>query len=350
MHAPYLIKWLYLVVSMTLSNRDEPLLTNTVRQSEFAVPDGSLYIFGSSSEQRAAISSSWHAEAVGRGVVFVEATEAEGRSAVDIDSTAGKHRIGLRSPDALFAALDVGAAGRIYLDITGLAHHIWASLLIAIMRAGADRHLTVIYVEPAEYTPSADPIRGALYDLSERIEGIAALPGLAFLRDSSDFAGECVIPMLGFEGARLAHVLEHTQPSGDSVFPIIGVPGFRIDYPFVTYDGNFEELDSRRLWHAVRFATANCPFSGYFALRAIAEQRPRHLLRIAPIGTKPHGLGAVLFALSRPSHTEIVYDHPVRKAGRTSGSARVCIYDVGSFIGSDAFRWTGDFALDDRAG
>jgi hypothetical protein len=53
-------------------------------------------------------------------------------------------------------------------------------------------------------------------------------------------------------------------------------------------------------------------------------------LQIAPIGTKPHALGAVLFCLSRPRSVELVYDHPIRKLGRTTGASRLLVYDVSS--------------------
>ena len=34
------------------------------------------------------------------------------------------------------------------------------------------------------------------------------------------------------------------------------------------------------------------------SLRAIAGDYPDHLLKVAPLGTRPHALGAVLFALT----------------------------------------------------
>jgi hypothetical protein len=80
------------------------------------------------------------------------------------------------------------------------------------------------------------------------------------------------------------------------------------------------------------FARANCPFSLYYALEDVGEKFPKHLLKVAPIGTKPHALGAVLFALSNPDTTELVYDNPVRKAGRTSGRARMLVYAISEFL------------------
>ena len=53
-------------------------------------------------------------------------------------------------------------------------------------------------------------------------------------------------------------------------------------------------------------------------------------MKIAMVGTKPHALGAVLFALTNPARAELIYDHPIRKPGRTGGSDRLLVYHVGA--------------------
>jgi hypothetical protein len=55
---------------------------------------------------------------------------------------------------------------------------------------------------------------------------------------------------------------------------------------------------------------------------------PRDTMKVAPIGTKPHAMGAVLFALASSKTVELVYDHPIRKATRTAGKARLLLYEV----------------------
>jgi hypothetical protein len=81
----------------------------------------------------------------------------------------------------------------------------------------------------------------------------------------------------------------------------------------------------------VRFAPANDPFGLFYLLEDISAARPSDVLRIAPIGTKPHALGAVLFALTNPRSVELVYDHPVRKAKRTAGVSRTFVYEISPF-------------------
>ena len=50
-------------------------------------------------------------------------------------------------------------------------------------------------------------------------------------------------------------------------------------------------------------------------LSQISRRIPTGFLKIAPIGTKPHALGAILYYLDFSSATEIIYDHPIRRKG-----------------------------------
>src|SRR5262249_25984335 len=147
------------------------------------------------------------------------------------------------------------------------------------------------------------------------------------------------------EGARFGYVLEHVQAVPEKTVPIVGVPGFRPEYPFHAYTGNRIQLERDFIFRNVRYAKANFPFDVFGGIHRIAADFPNDLLRIAPIGTKPHGIGAILYSISRPDRVELIYDHPVRKGRRTTGEARVCVYDVGSFVGSDLFRCVGEYSL-----
>jgi hypothetical protein len=234
----------------------------------------------------------------------------------------------LRSGKQLHAFWQQAAKSVVYLDITGLDHTIWAPLL----RAALDRALAirVVYVEPSEYRFSPNPKEGDIFDLSEKILGISPLPGFASLA-SEDDEEICFVPLLGFEGARLKFVLEQMNPPGGKIFPIIGVPGFRPEYTFFTYDGNRPVLDQTRAWIDVRYARANCPFSLFYVLDDIARQNPTAGLKIPLIGTKPHALGAIMYAMTASRRVELIYDHPIRKANRTEGSSTALVYHVGAF-------------------
>jgi hypothetical protein len=301
----------------------EPLFTTILPTVEsFAPQRGSLYISGESIEERSRRSdellASWP------DVRVVQVVDSDPSEMVFVE---GRQNTMVRSRSSrdIHGYLDQFHVSSVYLDITGLSHRVWAPLLKAIRQRSTPARC--VYVEPGEYRRSAAPTEATIYDLSERIEGIAPLPGFVSLKSDSP-TNSLFIPLLGFEGTRLAYMLESAQPNRRDIFPIIGVPGFRPEYVFDTYLGNRLQLIETRAWSNVRYAAANCPFALYHVLTALAEDSVERWLRVAMIGTKPHALGAVLYYLDHSTTTELLYDHPVRKAQRTSGASRLCLYDL----------------------
>lgn len=307
---------------------DQPLFTHVwENEDDFSPEDGSVYIFASASEDRGRLEADWRSARPTIG--FLEVTK-QGRWEIEINSGGEPTLLRTRSKVALqefISKLKPGSS--IYLDITGMAHATWAPLLRACLDAG--RTVRVIYTEPIDYTKNPAPTEGDIYDLSERIEGIQPIPGFARLSGDTS-VGEVFVPLLGFEGTRFAFVRESVQPAGERIIPVIGLPGFRPEFPFASYLGNRPPLLEGRVWKRIRYARANCPFSLYYLLEKLRNEFPGHLLKIAPIGTKPHGLGAVLFALKHSNQTELVYDHPIKKAGRTKGKARLLVYRISEFL------------------
>jgi len=307
--------------------RDSPLPTQVYdRASDFGPEQGSLYVYGTSVEDR-----SQHADGCavhGTGARFCKIVQQEmSEFLYQADGASG--RVSLRSRKQLRDFWLACGRQAAYLDITGLAHHVWAPLL----RVGLSQvdELKAVYLEPREYRFSATPTEGEIFDLSERVLGIAPVPGFISLRngfgDNISF-----VPLLGFEGARLKYILENVQPPGGKVVPVVGLPGFQPEYPFHTYLGNRLVLTETQAWKNVRFALANCPFSAYYTIEDIAAERPGDLLKIAPIGTKPHALGAIMYAIGHPNDVELVYDHPIRKAKRTEGIGRLFVYAISGFM------------------
>ena len=49
---------------------------------------------------------------------------------------------------------------------------------------------------------------------------------------------------------------------------------------------------------------------------------------IAPIGTKPHAVGALLYALEEKTNCQIIYDHPTPRKVGTSGIGKTHLYRV----------------------
>lgn len=236
--------------------------------------------------------------------------------------------LNLRNPDQVNAVVKSAGRNGLDVDLTSLSAHIWAPIIKSCWEQQIS--CRAIYIEPEEYTRSDAPRIGALFDLSERILGIAPLPGFASLR-TIDEEQTLLIPLIGFEGARLSFIVDHLEPKKEHIFPIIGAPGFKKEYPFHTFLGNQIPLLDTQSWLNVQFSRANCPFSAYYAIDLISKSRRAFFLRIAPIGTKPHCLGAVLYSLANAGSCEIVYDHPKRSKSRTSGVSRISAYDVSAF-------------------
>ncbi|HVZ70946.1 MAG TPA: hypothetical protein VHJ20_01110 [Polyangia bacterium] len=236
---------------------------------------------------------------------------------------AGKEeKVSLRDRDSLarvFQSREIA-----YLDISGLAHHVWAPLV----RVGLEvsRELWVVYVEPSRYRPHPSPASATMFDLSTEIGGVAGLPGFANLKGAKDETKAVFVPLLGFEGMRARQVAMALDPMPPNVIPIIGVPGFRIEYPFVAVSCNQEFLDEYAAHDQVRMSRASCPFEAYRVLEDIRRDLPGAYMYLAPIGTKPQALGAVWYAIEHPDDTEIMYDHPKRRPQRTSGVGPTHVY------------------------
>ncbi len=313
---------------------ERPLFTQHYDNlADLALAPGSAYVFAASSEERSTLPSTW-VEKHKESIRFIQITEQSAEEA-SFKATVGNgapQTISLRSKRQLEEFVkNILAVSVVYLDITGQDQATWAAILRALLLRRTDTR--AVYVEPREYAYSATPTEGEIFDLSERIRGLQSLPGFASLRSSDE--DYVLIPLLGFEGARFAYLIEQLQPESANIVPIIGLPGFRSEYPFHAYAANKSVLLSTRAWKDVRYARANCPFSLFYALTDIAERYPGLPVRLAPIGTKPHALGAVLFTLANQSSgqaVELVYDHPIRKATRTLGAQQASVYFVSSFL------------------
>lgn len=310
-----------------------PSAGKTLRLSQPQVADldaDALYIFASPGTEARGRLSLWDECLRERPNNCLEVAKSTPKTVVLRPAERDPVEVPLSDDDAISAVF--GAHRAAYLDISGLPHHVWAPLL----RVGlsAFEVLRAVYAEPAVYRKHPSPTSKTEFDLSEGFRGIEPIPGFAKLRGPEDEKESVLVALLGFEGKRATHVAFALDPVPD-VFAVVGVPGFRLEYPQYTYSSNEDFLSEFRAHASVRYAAASCPFEAYDALADIQRDRTGKYMYIAPIGTKPHALGAVCYALKHPETTELMYDHPLRKPGRTQGVGTLHVYTIKpSYVGS----------------
>jgi hypothetical protein len=201
--------------------RNRPIFTDIFDALEDFKPDAnSSYIFGSSPEERSEHSSQWEQSCV--GVNFVSLTD-QGSESFSYQQGGTLQSVRLRSSRDQQDFWRCLSHRKIYLDITALEHQVWAALLKSALAAGL--RTFVLYSEPGAYTFSRSPREGDIFDLSERITGLAPLPGFASLSEARQEDEVTFVALLGFEGIRLKYCVEQVQPPRNRIVPIIGVPG-----------------------------------------------------------------------------------------------------------------------------
>ena len=298
-------------------------LTQSLISPTFGALDpGAKYIFASGEADEDRARAPLWAEALSlQPAACVEVVEQRPREA-DLRGQGVVRAVTLTDTDALSALV---GNRTVYLDISGLAHHVWAPLVRAALHSS--QQVRVVYFEPDRYKAHPSPSSTSQFALSEGFRGVEPVPGFANLVGPPPDSESLFVPFLGFEGPRARQVAMTLDPIPKTV-PVVGMPGFRIDYPQIILSSNQEFMEENSAARHVRYAKASCPFEAYSALAEIRRDNPGSYLYVAPLGTKPHALGAIWFAIDNPTDTEIMYDHPVRMPGRTSGVGEAHIYHL----------------------
>lgn len=213
---------------------------------------------------------------------------------------------------------------RCYIDISSLSLQVWGPLVKAGMASLQD--LTAVYSEPDNYKRHPTPT-SSQFDLSMRIDGVKPLAGFAKLAPEVEAGDALLVVFLGFEGQRARHIASQFDPVPRTV-AVIGVPGYRYEHPQHAVRMNAEFLSDVRKNGDVRMAAASSPFEARDVIRSVVkEHAPKHTY-VAPLGPKPHALGALLHCLESPSNTELFFDHPLPSQGRSTGVQRVHFFSL----------------------
>jgi hypothetical protein len=222
-------------------------------------------------------------------------------------------------------------AASIVIDATTMEFPEILLLLHAYYGLGRRPRCGFIYVEPERYKrrePDEIAARGAEFNLSSGFRAKNAIPPFAVMLSGTQKAH--LISFLGFEGSRLARVLNDDDGHFfKQVTIVFGVPPFQATWDLHALMANHRLLGTG-INTQVRFCSANTPRAAYLLLKEAHKALPgsrSDRLAVAPFGTKPMALGAALYCVEA-SQLRVVYDHPVRVAGRTEGVHRTLWYEV----------------------
>jgi len=203
----------------------------------------------------------------------------------------------------------------VYIDATGMNVRLAAALLLRISSLNKEIH--VVYAEPDKYDTKQFHKRGEDHEWAGTIKGISPLPGFSNFANSDDDYVFCVF--LGFEGGRFAHLLKEMQPMEELIIPVLGLPGFRIEYPYNAYWSNRKVLKDTESSANIKYTAANSIVDAYILLHRIKKDNLNHKIVVAPLGTKPHAIASIAFAMNYFKDVEIVYDNPIKMESRSEG-------------------------------
>ena len=232
--------------------------------------------------------------------------------------------IPLNSNDAIGGFFSLFTFQVLYLEVTGMCCRLIAPLMKYAIQKGIKTR--IVYSEPKEYLLTEFQKEGINRDLSESVAGVSPLPG--FIRLIPFKEEPIFVTLLGFEGGRFSYLVANKQPSYDKILPVVGVPGYRIHYPFESFWGNRNALKTTKAYERIVYAEANSIVDAYLILKKISYDKRNPNMIVAPIGTKPHAVGAILYAIKNPDKVELLYDNPKRSLHRTKGVGRILVCDI----------------------
>jgi hypothetical protein len=232
-----------------------------------------------------------------------------------------------RPAEAVASVLAEFGDARLLLDATTLGFA-EVFLLCRAWRLLQHRTIHVLYVEPRAYRSRnrTELMHRREFELSDEVNGYRAIPGAISML--SDYRTNRVVFFLGYEERRLDRALEDfaLQPSRCSV--VFGVPAFRPGWEMDSFANNVRVMKDRGVRGSLYYCGAESPAGAMEVLLSIKrELGPEEKLFVAPIGTKPNGVGVALFA-AEDAQVGVLYDHPQRKQKRSNDTGRWHLYEA----------------------
>lgn len=223
----------------------------------------------------------------------------------------------------------LGTLGRapILLDATSLGVAEIALCCRSLRAVDPDR-FSILYVEPGEYNAPnpRDPLQRRVYDLSEEAPNYIGIPGLTFILEDES-PDQLVVFLLGYEGERLERAFDQLNVNSKNTSVVFGIPAFRAGWETSSFENNIRFLNERNIKGGVFFKAADNPLAVLEFLEDVYLGRGEGPFFVAPIGTKPHAIGAALFA-GWHDDVGLLYDHPRPRSRRSNRLGTWHLFEV----------------------
>jgi hypothetical protein len=242
------------------------------------------------------------------------------------EMTVGDQRI---NAEDIGDALNVFVGGKVLLEATTLG---LVEIFMACrgLRANGLQQMSLVYIEPLSYlAPRRIHVLDKRdFELSDTVPGYRAIPGATFLL--SVFKAQHVVFFLGYEDHRFDVAMEDFQQTlrSQDCSVVFGVPAFQPGWEMNSFANNVRVIRGRDVSGGIHFCGAENPSAALDVLTEIqASLVPGTRMFVAPIGTKPMGVATALFAAENPD-VGLLYDHPKRRAGRSSSCSSWHLYEI----------------------
>lgn len=217
-----------------------------------------------------------------------------------------------------------------YLDATSLGFAELLLILFHIHQHFKNKTIKVIYAEPKEYKlKKEDNIFSDEFDLTTEFNDFKKIPPFSILIDSNSTSKAELVSFLGFENDRLGRIIENDEGARyEKYTPVLALPAFVPGWENISLRRHHKELS---YFDKIEFSPANNPYETYQKLEDIHNNSKSETLVLAPIGTKPHAVGAIIYLINakeKNKHIGLIYDFPKKKEKRTDGIGLVHEYSL----------------------
>lgn len=210
----------------------------------------------------------------------------------------------------------------VLIDITSLQHVTIACLLRKLLTEIKPARVFLTYAKPENYIKEDVE----MYEFSTDFTSPSAIPGFA----SCSKQDEVLVPFLGFEGMRLKNIIGDEHYS--DINPIVGFPSDDPMWQFETLRHCKDAIVEQGAQLKIRKCKADSIYDAYFELERVALDYNKPLV-IAPLGTRPHFVATVIYALKHKRDCRIIYDNAIEKSNYTQGIRNIKVYHISRFIG-----------------